>query len=211
MLGAAIVLATAMAPVTMPPNQARRLISEYPAWAVREERSSAAVLEAIVEPDGTMRACRIIAFVGSERLVNEECSRLKRRKLRPATGPDGRPLLGLYRTEIVRFVSGTSDEIRTVRQWAAPANLTLPMPQTSAKSAGQQIDVYLALLVSPDGSMTACEGTERNKRGKVAPGLVDAACIEAAKLGWTPLISADGRPTDYVAMATVRFAVNSGA
>ncbi len=43
------------------------------------------------------------------------------------------------------------------------------------------------------------------------PGLVGAACVEAAKLAWTPVTSADGQPTDHVAMAIVRFEANPGA
>jgi hypothetical protein len=85
------------------------------------------------------------------------------------------------------------------------------MPQASASSAGQRIDVHLALLVRSDGSTAACEGTARNERENVPPGLVGAACVEAAKLAWTPVTSPDGQPTDHVAMAIVRFEANPGA
>src|SRR5690606_15185341 len=123
MLGA-VFLAGALGTVSIPEGVQRRLSSTYPSWAVREGRSSATSMEVVVEPDGTVRECTVVEFIGSERLATEECTNLARRKLRPATDAQGKPVIGLYRTHITRFVEGPrEDERDAVRSWVHPADL----------------------------------------------------------------------------------------
>jgi hypothetical protein len=131
MLGAAAMLASAMAVVAMPKDVERRIFSSHPTWAVRDGRSSGTLLEAVVEPDGKVRECKVVAFVGSERLANEECASLARRKLRPAIDPDGQPVVGLYRNYISRYLSGRSTEAESaaVRNWVYPADVTIRVNQ----------------------------------------------------------------------------------
>ena len=115
MFGAAIFLASAMAPVTMSNDEYRRLTSTYPTWAVLQGRSSGTLYEVIVDTNGRLRECRIVAFVGSEKMANEECKRLRRSRFRPATDPEGRPILGVHRTYVIRVLDGDEDESVAVR------------------------------------------------------------------------------------------------
>lgn len=204
MIGAATVLASAMAAVTIPADVNRRLVSTYPTWAVRDGRSSGTVMEAVVEPDGTVRECRIVAFVGSERLANEECASLARRKLRPATDPDGQPILGLYRTYISRFVSGRSAQAESaaVRSWVYPADVTIHVAQPAGGKDLTRV-VQVAVLVKADGVVASCERMAEGSED-VPQAVMDAACAEARKLAAAPMTTASGLPTDYVANVLVR-------
>ena len=208
MLGAALFLAGAMAPVTMSKAEARALVQRYPPWALREGRSSAVRIEAIVEPDGKMRDCKVVASEGSERLAAEECAALARRRLRPATDPEGRPVVGLYRTNVYRLVNPGRSESVAVRNWQPPANLTLPAGEASG-ARRRDADISFALFVGGDGSVTACEiVAAREERAEVSQEMMDAACREAIKLPMPTLTTVDGRPTTYVANITVRFEAN---
>jgi hypothetical protein len=201
---ATAILAGTLTVVTIPDNVQRRLSSTYPTWAVRQELSSATLMEAIVEPDGKVRSCRVVEFVGNERLAAEECAALSRRKLRPAMGPDGRPILGAFRTNIRRYLHGDSAEIRAVRAWTPPPDLTV---QLSRDSSGGEVrhDVDVAVLVEADGAVTMCDGiAEANERAEVPAELVAVACTEAMKLRGPSLTSPDGTPTAYVANMKIR-------
>lgn len=207
MFGATVMLASALSAVTIPQGVSRRMISAYPAWALRESRSSATMLEAIIEPDGSVRECKMVEFVGSERLANEECANLSRRKLRPATDADGKPVVGLLRTHVSRFVNGSRREERdAVRRWVRPADLTM----VSQQSAGGVVprETELAVLVEADGRIGLCE--PKLERGESIPqASVDAACREAQKLSMAPLMTASNQPTRYVTNLYVRFEANA--
>lgn len=211
MFGAVVVLASAMSAVTMPQDVQRRLFSTYPTWAVREGRSSGTFMEAIVEPDGKIRECKVVAFVGSERLANEECARLARRKLRPATDLNGQPIVGLYRIYISRYLDGRSgeDERVAVQNWAPPADVTIQVAQPPGSEEVTR-EAQVAVLVKAEGGVASCQRiAERSEQ--VPQALMDAACMEATKLSTAPLTTASGQPTDYVANVLVRFEAKSGA
>jgi hypothetical protein len=204
MFGAAILLASALAPVTVPYDVQRKLFSNYPTWAVRDERSSATLMEAIVEPDGKIRECRVVTFVGSDRLANEECATLSRRRLKPATDLEGRAIVGLFRTNISRFIQSRSPEVATVRNWEVPADIVLPNEGLADRPAGR-VDFGIALLVRDDGSVAACErSTSDTGEERVPSVLVEAACAEAGSERRRRLTAADGMPTAYVANLRVR-------
>jgi hypothetical protein len=205
MLGVATVLtASALTPVAVPYDVQRRMSSSYPAWALRDRRSAGAVLEAIVEPDGKVRECKVVAFIGSERLATEECANLQRRKLKPAVDANGQPTLGLFRTQWGRRLAGRSgnDEAEAVRRWVQPTDLSVEVSDWSSEA--RRVDVGVVLLVKADGSVAACADIAEPKN-EIPATFVDAACVEAKKQTMTVLSGADGQPSDYVANVTVRF------
>jgi hypothetical protein len=208
MLGAAVVLAGALAPVTIPHDVGRRL-STYPTWAVREGRSAGTVLEAVVEPDGKVRECKVVAFVGSARLASEECANLARRRLRPAADLDGQPIVGLFRNYVARTLFGNpgKDESEAVRSWVRPPDVVIQVAQP-AGSQGVTREAQVAVLVKAEGGVAACERiAERSE--EIPQALIDTACAEASKLMMAPLTTADGQPTAYVANVIVRFEAKS--
>ena len=211
MFGAAILLASALSPVTLSNDENRKISSTYPTWAVLQGRSSGTSVEVVVGPNGRMQECRVVAFVGSERMANEECKRFKGRRYRPATDLEGRPILGLYRTYITRVLDGDNEESVAVRNWIRPADATI-RTGTLPDSATGRTDVGLVLLVKADGSVAECEGlAAANERARVSPALVDAACVEARKLTMARLTTAGGHPSDYVTNITMRFELNTTA
>lgn len=203
MFGAAI-LAGAIGTVSIPADVERRLFSTYPTWAVREGRSSATSIEAVVDPDGTVRECVVVEFVGSERLAREECAKLAQHKLRPATDAEGQPVMGLYRTYTVRFINDTRKSERdAVRSWVHQPDLTIDVAHVEG-GVEMPRDIQVAVLVEPDGSLALCERiAERSEN--LPQALIDVACVDARKLSMAPLMGLDDHPARYVTNVYVRF------
>jgi hypothetical protein len=198
-------LAAAMAPVTFPSQVSRRIIQDYPTWAVREGKSAAGMLEIVVDVDGTVRDCKVVAFVGDERLANHQCDIMKQQKLRPALGPDGNPILGKYRTMVRHVVQGSRQRAAVERAAMAP-DLTVSVAGNDQKP----FKIDLTLLVEANGSVAACEGTPGKNEGVQLPWIA-VACGEAVKLTGDPIAGPSGQPTDYVTNMTVQFEPDSSA
>ena len=208
MFGAAIFLASAMSPVTTTSQVSRRIFQNYPTWAVRDGKSAAAVIETIVEVDGTVRECTVVSFVGDERLANYQCDIVKRQTLRPALDPDGNPIIGKYRTMIIHWVEGSRQKEAVQRAVREP-DMTLTFNRV-ADTEQRPFKVELVLLVKADGSVAACEGASGKNEG-VPLAWIATACGEAAKLTGDLVTGPSGRPTDYVTNMTVQFEQDSSA
>lgn len=199
MLGPALMLVAAMAPVTVTSQVSRRIIQDYPTWAVRDGKSAAAVVELVVEVDGSVRECKVASFVGDERLANDQCDIMKRHKLRAALGPDGNPILGKYRTMLQHWVQGSRQ-----REAVERAVLEPDMTVTFAGDGQMPFKVDLVLLVKADGSVATCEGTPGKNDGVPLP-WIEVACGEAGKLAGDLVAGPSGQPADYVTNMTVQF------
>lgn len=199
MLGPALMFAAAMAPVTVTSQVSRRIFQDYPTWAVRDGKSAAAVIEVIVEVDGSVRECKVASFLGDERLANHQCETMERQKLRPALGPDGNPILGKYRTMLKHWVQGSPQREAVERAALAP-----DMIVTFAGDDQVQFKVELVVLVRADGSVATCEGTPTKNEGVPLP-WIEVACNEAGKLAGDVVAGPSGQPADYVTNMTVQF------
>lgn len=202
MFGAAILLASAISAPSFPDAALRRL-NEYPTWAVREGKSTAAVLDLLVTPDGWVRDCTVISFVGDERLARVECEIHKRVRMRPAIGPDGAPIAAKYRTWINLWVDNNSAQQRQVQQAKWPPDMTLKLANLSERTH-EPIDIELELLVDTTGAVIVCEAGRRYEESKHAA-LVQAGCREAMKLTVEPLVESSGAAVQHVANLRVRF------
>jgi len=207
MLGiATILVASSLTAVGIPADVQRRVYSTYPNWAVQQGHSAATAIEAVVEPDGEIRECRVVAFFGSERLANEECSRLLRHKLRPAVDVNGQPILGLHRNLLKRWLSGA--EAEAVESWMPEPDLTAELSDLAIQDGG--VDVAVVVLVNANGSVAVCDADpDRNKN--IAKSITDAACAEAAERVMPVLQDKNGQASDYVANMTVRLEAVSSA
>jgi len=203
MLGIATVLSIgALTIATLPADVQRRLYSNYPSWAVREGRSAGTVIEAIVEADGKVRECRVLAFVGNERLAIEECTGLLRHKLKPARDQAGRPILSVYRNSMRRHLDqrNSDPEAYAVKNWKFPPNLTLK--DSSLSGGASPVDVDVILYVEQDGSASACEARPRSSSEAAA--FVPRVCADLATRKMPGVSGADGTPAPYVTNLTVR-------
>lgn len=199
MIGIAALMASAIAPVGLPADASRRLFSTYPTWALRQDRSAGTKFEALVQADGKVRWCRVVAFVGSERLANEECERLARRRLTPAVGPDGRPILGLYRSAFLRSLDGNTTEAIQVRTWKSPADAVI------VGSPAADVDrASLTVFVSANGSVSDCTATTGIPM-VTSEAVAGLACNEVRKLTLERLTTRDGQPAPYVTTLIVEF------
>jgi hypothetical protein len=201
MIVSALLVATAISAPSLESRDLRRMLDTYPDWAVRAGKSSGALIDVIVEPDGKVRECTLIRFLGDERLAHEECAQVERVRFVPARGPDGNPILGKYRTYIVRFVQGSGQRAQVERTTQNP-DLRLEAEELPRHARVLELD--LDVLIDSAGAVRACDAGARSSSPEEAP-YVDRACQEAIKITATPLAGQTGTPTDYVANLKVRF------
>ncbi len=180
------------------------LRSHYPAWAVRENKSAATFVEAVIEPDGKMHDCAVVGFVGDERLAAQECEILSRLKFRPATGADGTPMRGRYRNLLKRVLSGPQASLAASA--SRPPDLTLTVNQTDGSA--QPLDIGIDLLIDATGSLATCHAGFESEGERYAS-FVRVACAQAGKLTFAPLAHETGEP--YVTDALVRFVTGASA
>ncbi len=198
MLGAAITLATAISAPAMAERDARAFVRDYPTSA-HDGRSAAVNLELTIDPDGKVRDCAVVSFVGDERLAREQCARLSRIRYSPATGPDGEPILAKYRTFVSLFML-EGRHAATVRRAKQAPDLTL----TAATVPDKGVEVDVDLLIDVTGVARLCDAGKRSQEATQAV-YVEAACQEALRIKRSPLANNSGEPVEYVANMRIRF------
>jgi hypothetical protein len=201
MIGSAIVLAAAISAPALEQRDLRRIIERYPTWAVRDGKSSGAVVDVIVEADGKVRSCTVVSFVGDERLANEECSQFERFRFLPAKGPDGRPILGNYRTYVARFVRGSAQRAQ-VERTTQPPDIRLSAARLPDNEDVLEFDVDV--LVDVGGVVELCNAGSRTQH-PADTSLVEQACHEAKNSTHALLAGPDGTASYYVKNLKVRF------
>lgn len=77
-----------------------RMVKYYPSSALRNEEEGSVELNMIVEVDGSVSECLILASSGSESLDQAACSGYRRAKFSPALDADGQPMRSYLSTTI---------------------------------------------------------------------------------------------------------------
>ncbi len=204
MIGSAILLAAA---ISAPALEQRdlRFFERYPTWAVREGKSSGAFVDIIVEADGKVRSCTVVSFVGDERLANEECSQFERLRFLPAKGPDGKPILGNYRTYVSRFVQGSAQRAQ-VERTTQPPDIRLSVARLPDDA--EVLEFGVDVLVDAGGVVQLCNVGSRTQ-SPADMSFVEQACDEAANSTHALLAGPDGMASSYVKNLKVRFELAS--
>ncbi|GGC26281.1 hypothetical protein GCM10011371_12310 [Novosphingobium marinum] len=63
--------------------------TDYPDWAIRKEKSAAALVDVVVDPAGRVISCKPQQTFGDERLAGQICSKLSARDMKSARDATG--------------------------------------------------------------------------------------------------------------------------
>lgn len=139
---------------------------DYPPTALRARREGRTEFEAVVDPNGRVMDCRVIATSGASDLDDATCRLVRRRaRFRPAFDADRQPVTGAYRNTVV---------------WQ------LPMVPTIEPHSAQ-----FAFVVGTDGYISECQVVSMT--GKVPAALLaNNPC--SAPVRYEPYRDADGNP-----------------
>lgn len=139
---------------------------DYPPTALRDRREGRTEFEAVVDSNGRVTDCRVIATSGASDFDDTTCRLVRRRaRFRPAFGAEGKPVIGTYRNMVV---------------WQLPT-----VPKIEPHSA------QFAFVVGTDGYISDCRVVSMT--GKVPAALLaNNPC--AAPVRYEPYRDADGNP-----------------
>jgi hypothetical protein len=174
---------------------------DYPQTALLKEKSAAAILEILTDPEGKVIRCEAAGAAGDKQLAQEMCDIAKRKAATPARDADGKPAYGYSRTFASLSLPGTSqdDEI---------GNLG-PNPDidfsVASIPAGISSPVLVSLTIAVDkgGKATECEVASTSSAAFGAAG-----CQQIKGMSFDKLTDANGNSISYVRPMTVRFSLD---
>jgi TonB family protein len=173
--------------------------TDYPQKAFDKEWQGTTNFALLIAPDGRVAKCSILKSSGHELLDRETC-RLARGRARfaPATGADGAPAYGVYRSQVVWA--------RPDREGVNPdvgPDLELTVAQLPGGTK-QPIGVMLAYMVDARGNPSSCTALPAS-RGQPQT-LVDLACREwLSRAVRAPVTGPANEPVSAVQTAAVQF------
>jgi TonB family protein len=176
---------------------------DYPMKAFEKQWEGVTGFELLVAPDGKIADCKVTKSSGYAELDKTSCYLATRRvKFRPAKGPDGQSVWGVYRTQAVwalpeRFIDAPPPPDLEVSVNALPAGFSEPPA------------VKIAYAVDQQGNPSAC--TPMPSSLPQPEILVELAC--KALLGRrppaTPVIGPAGQAVPVVKTGAVLFKSDS--
>lgn len=174
---------------------------DYPMKAFERKQEGVSQFELLVAPDGSIASCSITGSSGFEELDRTTCNlATKRVQFRPAKGPDGRSVYGVY---------------RSVAVWALPDNKLPSNPGPDLEVSVNQLPkgtaeppvVKLAYWVDAQGKPSSC--TVLPSSLKQPDVLVEIGCKELMSRAGSAVLGPGGQPVEAVKTAAVKF--NAGS
>lgn len=175
---------------------------DYPMKAFEKKAEGVAQFELLVAPDGSIASCTVTGSSGNEELDRTTCHLTRKRvQFRPARGPDGQPVYGVYRSQAIWALPE-----RTIHANAGP-DLEVSLNKLPAGTAEPPV-VKLAYAVDAQGRPSSC--TVMPSSLKQPQALVEVGCKELlTKMTGKAVVGPDGRPVPAVSTAAVKF--NAGS
>lgn len=170
-------------------------LGDYPTWALNAEKSVVAVTSLSIGIDGRITNCQVIDHVGDDKLANEICGFLRKKRFKPAAGVNGEPMPGGKYVTIKLTVPGTpqGEELTRLRM-----KKIVTVPVRTPLGVGE-IDAVVA--IDTDGAVHGCRTIS-----VVANEAVQAATCEAlATHRFDPVLSKSGAAVEAVREVSVRF------
>ena len=173
-------------------------MQDYPMKAFEKNWEGVTEFELLIAPDGSIARCNITKSSGHEEFDKKTCFLTEKRvRFRPARDSDGRPVWGVYRSEM---------------KWALPEH-QLPSPAAADvevslnKLPAGAIDppaVKLAYSVDAQGNPSSCTLMPSSlKQPKI---LVDLGCKELLQIAdHEKVIGPNGQPVPAVKTGAVLF------
>jgi TonB family protein len=199
MLGVALSLLSgvvAATPLTPPPWY--NFAEDYPMKAFERNWEGVTQFQLLIAPDGTIAQCKVTESSGHEILDTQACFLAEKRiRFRPAKGPDGESVWGVYRSEA----------LWALPEHSLPTTATPDLDLTINKLPDGAIEppaVKAAYAVDPQGQVSNC--TMMPTSLKQPQVLVDIACKEIlAQAAGKPVVDPSGRPVAAVKTGAVKF------
>lgn len=176
MLNLLLAAATVTAPIPAMTTDWWSNYYDTPAQGLAPGEASLVVAEITVNTNGYISSCVGHAYLGNPQMGPYVCSRLRMRAVfKPARGPDGRKVTGIYRKLIVVA------NVKTETRFRAPNfGIHIPAAAESARDNPFEIQFYLGA----DGRVSDCSlidsvglNLERHKQ-VVDSAIVQRACAE---------------------------------
>lgn len=199
MLGLSLsLLGTVVAATPTTPPPWFKFAEDYPMKAFERKWEGVTQFQLLVAPDGSVSNCSIVKSSGHELLDETTCLLAsKRAEFRPARGPDGNVVWGVYRSEAM---------------WALPehrlATTAAPDLEVSLNKLPAGVSeppaVKLAYSVDTSGNPSSCTILPTSLKQPAV--LVELGCKELLERApRTPVVDPSGQPVPAVRTGAVLF------
>lgn len=175
---------------------------DYPMKAFEKKAEGVTQFQLLIAPDGRIADCSVTSSSGNAELDRATCFlATKRVQFRPARGPDGQPVFGVYRSQALWALPE-----RRIPAAAGP-DLEVSLNQLPAGTKEPPV-VKLAYSVDQRGNPSQCTVLPSSLQQPQV--LVELGCKELlAKVSGQPVVGPAGQPVPAVKTAAVRF--NAGS
>jgi hypothetical protein len=190
-------LAFVSAAATQPHIETLLSPTDYPQWAAEQNQSAAALIEAVIDPDGKVIRCNTVQQFGSRELADQICNIVLRKRM-PGPHTSGK---GFCERALVRFFLPETSEGLAISKLQQPPDFVfavnqLPNDQTS-------LTAEVNLMVDQNGQVTDCVASSPNTNEAA----VNAICSMRDQLGATKMVDSKGQPFSYVLARTIQLTV----
>ena len=186
-LAGAIVL-----PVTTTPG------GDYPSWALRSEKSAAAVLDYWVDPEGKAYDCKLIGHVGDEKLAGEMCKGIYRSRFEPARDENDQPTTANV-VGLMRMIVGDGEQVDKVRAARMRPDAVIEVEGWPV-GVRQPYVTTLGLNVDASDAVQFCSAIE-----STGSSLDQLACERLQDEAFAIGTDREGNPVGYAKSVTVVF------
>lgn len=189
--------------LTMADQSARQRISfrDYPQSALRAEKSAAAFVEILIDPEGKVMSCVKLQSFEDEQLASQICAIEKRRRWQPATMSDGSAAYALVRRLEKFWLPATRAGDVIARLVEKP---DIEFMVTQLPSGQRSAEVKIVVAVDEGGAVVDCAPAAETK----APVLADLACKNRAQLPADIVLDIQGQAVPYVTALKIGFVVD---
>jgi hypothetical protein len=194
---AAFIGASALVVPSMGMREATELQRYLERWG--DAVAAAALIEAVVRPDGTIQSCHTEVVVGHSGMAADMCRWFLNYRVKPGQLGDGTKVHSVIRAVTMGFEPGSAAAARVIPYRPSTAALTLSVNRLPKGVRAGEIQ-SAALRVEADGRVSECEA-----KSGASPDLMSLICGEARKIAMPVVIDESGHPVTYVRRLGITF------
>ena len=187
--------------VAAPELDSRKLLDEYPVFALQKRWSAAVYLELLIGPDGRVIDCTPMETYGSEDFASMFCGIVAKVRAVPAKDLEGNPTFGVVRTTIKMAIPGSRQGELIEKLPAGAPDIEL---ETRSLPGISESSVLTSITVAVDeaGRVVGCQTTdeEHSRYGQ-------AACQQVGSMALPAMVDKAGKQISYVRSLGVRFSL----
>lgn len=172
-------------------------IRDYPEAAAEQNRSAAALIDLVFDPQGKVIHCDTVQRFGSRELADQICP-IALTKRMPGPNSSGK---GFAERALVSFFLPETPDGLAISKLRQPPDFVLTVNQLPNDQRSLTVDV--SLTVDQNGQVTDCVASSPISNEAA----VEAICAIRDQLGATKLVDSKGQAFSYVLARTVQLAV----